>query len=213
MPWMTWAVAVIIALISVAAFDSLNSAVQRFGLIPNQAGRYYGLTFLTSFFLHGSVWHLVGNLYFLVMFGRAVERDVGPWRWLLLLFAADQLGNLLDITFDPRGYLPMIGASGGISGVLAYYALKFPNARLGIPIRVFYYLQWIDLPAWMCFVIWIGFQIWGAAHQLGGFGDVASLSHLGGLVAGFIFWLVWKDVPSRSPIAPGAPGQLPIKVR
>jgi membrane associated rhomboid family serine protease len=212
-PWITWTMAALIALISVSAFYSLPSIIQQFGLIPDQAGRYYGATFLTSFFLHGSIWHLVGNLYFLVVFGRGVERDIGPWRWLLLLVVADQLGNLLDITFDPRGSLPTIGASGGISGLLAYYALKFPNARLGIPIRFFVYVQWVDLPAWMCFVIWIGFQTWGAAHQLGGFGDVASLAHLGGSVAGFIFWLLWRTEASRSPAAQVASAQLPVKVR
>jgi len=212
--WTTWALAFVIAVISISAFSRLDPIIQQYGLIPNQAWRYYGLTFLTAFFLHGGVWHLVSNLYFLVVFGRAVERDLGPWRWLLLLFIADFVGDLLDIMIDPRGDLPTIGASGGISGLLVYYVLKFPTARLGIMFRFVLIFRWIDLPAWMCFVIWIGLQIVGASHQIAGFGDVASLAHLGGVAVGVVFWLIWRNRTSNITVTPTqGPGQIQVKVR
>ena len=68
-PWLTWGLALVIAALSVWAFFDLEAAVQIFGFIPAEAGRYGGLTLLTSFFLHGGVLHLVGNLYFLLIFG------------------------------------------------------------------------------------------------------------------------------------------------
>ncbi len=188
-PWATYLMAVVITGISLAAFADLPEAVAHLGLIPGEAWRYFGLTFLTSFFIHGGAWHLLGNIYFLVVFGRAVERDLGPWRWLLLLFAATIVGGLLDVAFDPRSSVPVVGASGGISGVLAYYALRDPGATLGIPLRIAGHIAWMDLPAWMCFFLWIALQVAGAARQVDGFGDVAALAHLGGAAAGLFFWL------------------------
>lgn len=208
--WTTWLMAFAIAVVSLCALYRLDPIVQQFGLIPNEAGRYCGLTFLTSFFLHTGVWHLVGNLYFLIIFGRAVERDVGPWRWLLLLFAAAFVGDVLDIMIDPRGDVPTIGASGGISGVLAYYTLKFPSARLAIMIRFI----WVELPAWVFFAAWIGIQTIGARQQIAGEGDVASLAHLGGVAVGVAFWLLWRKRPPHAAItSTGRPGQIEIKVQ
>jgi membrane associated rhomboid family serine protease/Zn-finger nucleic acid-binding protein len=207
--WTTWLMAFVIAMASIAAFSDPDTITHQFGLIPNQVWRYFGLTFFTSFFLHASAWHLISNLYFLVVFGRAVERDVGPMRWLLLLFVSAFVGDLLDIQLDPRGDLPTIGASGGISGLLAYYTLKFPNANLGIMVR----FVWVDLPAWLCFGLWIGIQCIGAAQQMGGSGNVASLAHLGGVGAGVVFWLLWKNQPPHAISIPASnAGQIDVKV-
>jgi membrane associated rhomboid family serine protease/Zn-finger nucleic acid-binding protein len=208
--WTTWIMAFVIAMVSISAFFKPDTIIQQFGLIPNQAWRYFGLTFFTSFFLHVSAWHLISNLYFLIVFGRAVERDVGPMRWLLLLFVSALVGDLLDIQFDPRGDLPTIGASGGISGLLAYYTLKFPGAYLAIMVR----FVWVDLPAWVFFGLWIGIQIIGAEQQISGVGSVASLAHLGGVGAGVVFWLLWKNRPPNATSMPSSgAGQIDIKVQ
>ena len=208
--WTTWLMAFAITIVSVSAFFRLEPIIQQFGLIPEQVWRYYGLTFFTSFFLHGGTWHLVGNLYFLVVFGRAVERDMGARRWLLLLFTAAFVGDILDVLIDPRGDLPTIGASGGISGILAYYTFKSPFARLGIMLR----FVWVDIPAWLCFVIWIGLQIGGAAQQIAGFGHIASLAHLGGVGVGVVFWLMRSPPPPNAIATPTkGPVQIEIKVR
>ena len=87
LPWMTWSMAATIAIISVAAFANLEKVVHQFGLIPSEVLRYGGATFFTSFFLHGGVLHLAGNLYFLLIFGDNVEDYLGRKRWLILLFA------------------------------------------------------------------------------------------------------------------------------
>jgi membrane associated rhomboid family serine protease/Zn-finger nucleic acid-binding protein len=210
-PWATAMTAFVIATVSITAFFNLKPTIQQYGLIPQQAWRDHGLTFLTSFFLHGSAWHLLGNLYFLIVFGRGVERDVGPWRWLLLFFAAGVMGDLLDIALDPRGDLPTIGASGGISGILAYYAFKFPEAKLAIFFRIsIVYFRWVEFPAWVGFLVWIALQAVGASRQMAGQGEVASLAHLGGVAVGVIFWLTWRNPPPRSG---NDPGRVNIKVQ
>ncbi|MCE0498120.1 MAG: rhomboid family intramembrane serine protease [Methylacidiphilales bacterium] len=207
--WTTWFTAFVIAMMSIAEFFDTDKVIKQLGLIPNQAWRYFGLTFFTSFFLHAGAFHLISNLYFLIVFGRAVERDLGPMRWLLVLFISAFVGDFLDIQLDPRGDLPTIGASGGISGLLAYYTLKFPNASLGIMVR----FVWVPLPAWLFFGLWILLQLGGAAQQIGGVGNVASLAHLGGVIAGVVFWLLWKDRPPNATSAPSSgAGQIDIKV-
>ena len=157
LPLATLLTALLIAAISCWAFFDLHHAVQNFGLIPKEAWRYGGLTFMTSFFLHGGIWHLVSNLYFLVIFGEHVEDYLGRKRWLLLVLLSALAGDVLHALFDPHSTIPCIGASGGISGLIAFYALKFPHARLGILLRLglVFIPKWIQFPAWCAFLFWL----------------------------------------------------------
>jgi membrane associated rhomboid family serine protease len=190
LPWLTFSLAVVIAAVSIWAFSDLKYAVQQFGLIPCEAWRYGGLTFLTSFLLHGGIWHLVSNLYFLIIFGDHVEDYLGRWRWLVLMLLAAFTGDLLHILADPRTTIPSIGASGGISGLIAFYALKFPHARLGILIRFY----WVRFPAWGAFALWVLLQSFGAYQQVHGYSNVSSLAHLGGTAVGVAMWFVWRKI-------------------
>ena len=195
-PWLTWIVAGIIAMISLSAFSDLKNIVERFALIPAEALRHGGATLFTSFFLHGGVLHLVSNLYFLLIFGDNVEDYLGRKRWLILLFAATLTGDVFHLMAEPNSTTPCIGASGGISGLIAFYALKFPHARLGFLFRYFLYFRWFQLPAWGAFVLWMLLQFWGAYKQIAGFSNVSALAHLGGAGTGFVMWLWWRNIGS-----------------
>ncbi|HCP92182.1 MAG TPA: hypothetical protein DIT76_09095 [Spartobacteria bacterium] len=105
---------------STFAFTQLHEIVLRFGLIPAQASRLGGLTFLTSFFLHAGVLHLVGNIYFLFVFGDDVENFLRPFRYLALIAMAAFIGDLAHIAADPHSQIPSVGASGGIAGVITF---------------------------------------------------------------------------------------------
>jgi membrane associated rhomboid family serine protease len=131
-PLVTWLLAAVIAAVSIAAFRDLASAVKGWGLIPAEFGRHFGLTFVTSFLLHGGILHLLGNLYYLVVFGDNTEDILGRGRYLLLIALAVMVGDIAHILSNPGSTTPCVGASGGISGVLAYYCLRFPHARVGI---------------------------------------------------------------------------------
>ncbi len=192
-PWATYSLSLLIVAISITAFFNLRDIVESYGLIPDQIWRDYGLTLFTSFFLHGSWMHLLGNIYFLVIFGRAVENNLGHWRWLIIVLVSAQVGNLLHILGDPRSDMPCIGASGGISGLITYYALKFPHARLGLLFRFgLIYWRWVQFPAWVAFFVWILIQTFGAWSQMHGFSNVSALAHFGGVGAGIAFWLIWR---------------------
>ena len=114
-PWATWSLALLMIFISFWAFGDLRDNVQKFGLIPDEKWRYGGLTFLTSFFIHGGVFHLVGNLYFFLLFSGEVEEYLGRWRLLTLVLLSAFVGDWFHILGEPRAHEPSIGASGGIS--------------------------------------------------------------------------------------------------
>ncbi|PYK43142.1 MAG: hypothetical protein DME46_08325 [Verrucomicrobia bacterium] len=186
--------------VSVHAFFHLQEAVQLFGLIPAQGFRLHGLTFVTSFFLHAGVIHLVGNMYFLLVFGDDVENFLGPLRYVAFIAIAAFVGDLAHIASAPNSSIPCIGASGGIAAVITFYALAFPQAKIGFLWRYFYYFRWIRLPAWFVFVLWIVFQIIGAYEQRVGISSVSSFAHLGGATIGLVAWVIcrkkrWIDPP------------------
>lgn len=183
----TWLAVAIICLISAIAFLDLPAIIDTFGLIPAQWWRWGGATLITSFFIHGSIAHLVSNMYFLCIFGDNVEIELGWDRLIILLLLSTLGGDLFHILFDPRSLVPCVGASGGISGVLTYYALCFPHAKLAI---FGWIVGWIRIPAFCMFGLWIGLQLIGLQLQLSGHSPVSALAHLGGVIVGVIFW--WK---------------------
>ena len=198
-PYATWLLALIIAAVSLAAFSDLSAFIANYGFIPREAFRHGGATWLTSFFLHGGVIHLLGNLYFLLIFGDNVEDHLGKWRYALLLLVATLAGDAVHFLAGPTSTIPCVGASGGISGVIMFYALKFPRARLSFLWRGRHYwsyswgYDWMQLPAWFAMVLWVGIQLFLVSSQMKGFTNVAGTAHLGGAAAGFICWLVWRN--------------------
>lgn len=197
-PWVTWGLAVVVSVVSILAFVDLQNVVQEYGFIPVEFGRYGGLTLLTSFFLHGGVIHLLGNMYFFMVFGDNVEAFLGKTRFVLLLVCATVVGNMLHALGESYSTVPCVGASGGISGVLAFYAFAFPHARLGVLYRCFYWFKWITMPAYAMFLIWIGLQAFGVWSQLAGISNVSSLAHLGGVAVGITFWALTRKVQQQS---------------
>jgi membrane associated rhomboid family serine protease len=158
-------------------------------LVPADAWRSGGVTWLTAFFLHGGWLHLVSNVYFLLVFGDNVEDNLGHGRYLVLLILAAAVGDVTHLLADPHSTIPSIGASGGISGVIAYYALKFPHARLGFLWSYYWSYHWVSIPAWSAFAVWALLQGVGIFEQLSGFSHVSAAAHLGGAVTGLVFWL------------------------
>jgi len=195
-PWATWLLSAAIICASLIAFSNLREVVQRFGLIPAEATRLGGLTLVTSFFLHAGIIHLAGNMYFLLAFGRAVENFLRPLRYLALIALAAFIGDLAHIALDPRSQTPCIGASGGIAGVITFYAPNFPRMRVAF--WGFVWRHWIRLPAWFVFVLWFLFQIIGTLEQKAGMSSVSSAAHLGGAAVGVVAWLVWRKPNEKS---------------
>jgi membrane associated rhomboid family serine protease len=200
-PLATWAVATAVAVFGLLAFSNLEQAAQSFGLIPWQPWRYGGMTLLTMFFLHGSAAHLAVNAYFLLAFGDDVEDYLGRSRFLLLLAFATITGGLLHATAYAASSTPLIGAGGSVSALLAFYGLQFPRSRIGFMLRVphLWFLRWVNVRAWVGVLIWIGLQAIGGLRQTGDLTQVSLYAHLGGAMAGFLFWFFFGPAAIRLP--------------
>jgi membrane associated rhomboid family serine protease len=190
-PLLTWSLAGLIAIISILALYFQPWLMEELAFIPADMWRHGGLTWITPFFLHGGAVHLLTNLYYFLAFGNNVEDYLGHWRYALLLLVAVVAANFFHAAGDPRATIPCVGASGGISAIIAFYALKFPHARLGLYLTYYFRVRWIRFPAWAGLALWIALQIFGAMKQLGGFSNVSALAHLGGAMAGLVAWIFW----------------------
>jgi len=190
-PLVTWSLSAAMALLLAAllAGGALSKAIAEWGFVPDAWFRHFGLTVPASFLLHGGIFHLVGNLYFFMVFGDNVEETLGPWRFVLLLAGAHVAGMLLHAAADPRGDMPCVGASAGIAGVIACYAVVFPYARIGL----FIWFRWLAIPAFVALVLYVGMQSLGTWRQVGGFSHVSYLAHLGGLATGAVVGLLARS--------------------
>jgi len=204
-PWLTVGLAVAMALVFALTFKDADEAFKQFGLVPAAPWRNGGTTFLTSFFIHAGLFHLAANAYFLIVFGRHVEDYLGPARFALLLLWATLLGGVTHVLWDPRGDVPCGGASGGISGLIVFYAMAFPHARIGLLLRYWVYFRWCCIPAAAALAIWLTLQLVGAWLQVHGVGSVSSLGHLGGSLAGLAAWLVWYRTETETPLLRKSP--------
>ncbi|HEX6813023.1 MAG TPA: rhomboid family intramembrane serine protease [Planctomycetota bacterium] len=191
--WCTWSTAFVVAAVSIVGFSE-PEVISALALVPDDLPYSLWATLVTPFFVHAGWAHLLGNLWFLVVFGDDLEHVLGRLRWCVLLGTATLLGSVAQVLGDPQGAVPCVGASGGISGLVICYALAFPEARLGIWLfpRYFAYPVWLTFSARTGFVSWLALQAFLLWQQLAGLSNVSALAHLGGVLAGALVWLEWR---------------------
>jgi membrane associated rhomboid family serine protease len=144
--------------------------------------------FFSSMFLHGGWLHLVGNMWYLWIFGDNVEDALGPVRFLLFYLLTGLAAGLTHYAFEPTSMIPTVGASGAISGVLAGYATLFPHAKVVTLVPLGFFIQLMELPAVVLLVVWVLIQVLSGVVSLGvgQAGGVAWGAHVGGFVAGLV---------------------------
>src|SRR5262245_28364716 len=139
------------------------------------------LTLLTSMFMHGGIAHLLGNMWFLWIFGDNIEQDLGRGRYLAFYLVCGLLASLTHIAFNFNSQIPSLGASGAISGVLGAYLLLHSQRR----VTVLMFRVVTQVPGWVAVGLWFAFQVIEGLGVLGGAGTgVAYGAHIGGFVAG-----------------------------
>jgi membrane associated rhomboid family serine protease len=161
------------------------------------------ITLFSSLFLHGSWFHVIGNLLYLRVFGDNIEDRFGHFGYLLFYVAAGVAGAVGQYFLDPDSHLPMIGASGAIAGVLGAYIVLFPRARILTLFPVFIFLTFLEVPA----ILFLG--IWGVQQLLNGFlaiavtvqtqgaGEIAWFAHIGGFSLGILFGAIGRVFAAR----------------
>jgi membrane associated rhomboid family serine protease len=155
---------------------------------------------LTSMFLHGGWMHLIGNMLYLWIFGDNVEDSMGHARFLAFYLLCGVAAVVAQALPEPASQVPMIGASGAISGVLGAYLLLFPHARVLVVIPLGFIMHPTRLPAAWVLLLWFGIQLLSNIMQEAGAG-VAFRAHIGGFIAGMLLIPVFKHrhVPLFSP--------------
>jgi membrane associated rhomboid family serine protease len=151
-------------------------------------------TLFTSMFLHGSWMHLIGNMWFLWIFGNNVEDSMGRFRFLAFYLITGVAGAMAHVVLDPSSPVPMVGASGAISGIMGAYLVLYPRARVFTLFWIVIFIRVIPLPAWVLLVYWILLQVAGSATSAAaGGGGVAYAAHVGGFVAGILLVFVFRN--------------------
>lgn len=207
-------VTVILILVNVAVHlyqltlgTGVESFVYRFGAIPWEIthgmewtrlpGGYQTpggpwITLVTSMFLHGSIPHLIGNMLYLWIFGDNIEAIMGHARFLFFYLMAGLAAAAAQILTHVDSVIPMVGASGAISGVLGAYLIRFPRARVHVLFIFFLFIRIFAIPALYVLGFWFLFQLFSGLGSLG-YGDgVAWFAHVGGFVSGMVLVFVFE---------------------
>jgi len=165
-------------------------------------------TVLTSMFMHGGWLHLIGNMVFLWVFGNNIEDVMGHGKFLIFYLLCGVVAAATQTFVSPHSLVPMVGASGAISGVLGAYILLYPNVRVHTLILLPFFITTVALPAWVMLGYWILIQVLSGLGSLSEIekGGVAFFAHVGGFIAGLVLVKLFasEDVLRRRPLQPAA---------
>jgi len=179
--------------------SSLEPFIMQYGVVPAAVFRWpqsdlpcasVALPFLTSMFLHGGWLHLIGNMWYLWIFGDNVEDRLGHFAYLIFYLLCGLGAGIVHTILNYQTVVPSVGASGAIAGVLGAYVVSYPRARVLTLVPIFIFIQIIEIPAVILLGLWFLLQFFSGAASLAttsaGAGGVAWWAHVGGFVIGII---------------------------
>lgn len=184
-PYITVSLIVINVVVFLFSLTNYDYIISNYGFIPAQ---WSIITIFTSMFLHGGFDHIFGNMWYLWIFGDNVEEYFGRIKYIILYFSSGIAATFLQWLTDPASFIPSIGASGAISGVLGSYLVLYPRAGV--------VTAYGDLPAYFFIGFWFVLQlIFGAVSLAGVNGSgIAFFAHVGGFIFGALATWVYKKV-------------------
>jgi membrane associated rhomboid family serine protease len=187
---------------------------RQFGVVPGHLAAFLGgapgyslpavvIPFFTSMFLHASWMHVLGNMWFLYIFGDNIEDYLGHFKYLGFYLLAGLLAMATQVAIYPHSNVPTVGASGAIAGVLGAYFILYPRARVltWFFVFVFYIPAWVMLGYWFVLQFLSGAVTLSVAHAGRDVGGVAVWAHVGGFVAGVVMIKLFPERGRRSPYA------------
>ncbi|MDP2647066.1 MAG: rhomboid family intramembrane serine protease [Desulfobacterales bacterium] len=196
---------VLIFLLEISQGDDSGRFLYIYGLVPArysvpQIAAYFSFgqqlfSLLSFMFLHGGLWHLLGNMWSLYIFGDNVEDRLGHLRYLLFYLLCGVTSGLWHFFFNQHSNIPTIGASGSIAGVMGAYFILHPRSKILTLIPILFIPYFIEIPAFFFLGLWLLLQFLNAAGSQGGAGGIAWWAHIGGFIFGMIFLKVFTLLP------------------
>ena len=184
-PYVTYAIIGLNILVFLGQFYLYDNAsmIATFAFIPYEFKLF---TIFTSMFMHGGIMHIIGNMWFLYIFGDNVESILGHARYLYFYLFCGAGAAVAQFLIEPYSTTPMVGASGAIAGVLGAYMIKFPKARVHVLAVIFIFITTIVVPAQFVLGLWFLMQLSGGLGSLGfdTTGGIAWFAHIGGFIVG-----------------------------
>jgi membrane associated rhomboid family serine protease len=214
-------VTVVLIVLNVLAFFyelSLGNAivpfVEMFGIVPARVTAWTEIPvsfaavivpFITSIFLHGGWMHLIGNMWYLWIFGDNVEDRLGHFKYLLFYVLCGIGASLAHIFSSPLSVVPSIGASGAIAGVLGAYLVSYPHARILTAVPLFVFIEFFELPAVLVLGLWFVIQFFSGAIETTSAsaavsGGVAWWAHVGGFLFGMLLLAAMRPRPRQQAV-------------
>tara|TARA_Y100000590_G_scaffold470473_2_gene665496 strand:+ start:17869 stop:18522 length:654 start_codon:yes stop_codon:yes gene_type:complete len=169
-------------LLSISDPDLGTAIVYTFGFVP---AKFSIITIITSMFIHGGLAHIIGNMWFLWLFGDNVESVLGHLKYFLFYMVCGIGAALGQFLISTSSQVPMVGASGAIAGILGAYMIQFPKARVHVLV-ILIFITTIAVPAQIVLGLWFLMQLTGGLGTLGmdTTGGVAWFAHVGGFISG-----------------------------
>tara|TARA_B000000477_G_scaffold54075_1_gene45572 strand:- start:1398 stop:2048 length:651 start_codon:yes stop_codon:yes gene_type:complete len=199
-PYVTYGIIAINILVFVIQFNlSISSQmaeenfIYSFGFIP---ANFSFITIFTSMFLHGGFSHIMGNMWFLWVFGDNVEGVLGHAKYALFYILCGVAATISQLLINPASTIPMVGASGAIAGVLGMYMIRFPKANVHVFAFIIIFFTTFRIPALFVLGFWFFNQLTNGLGSLGfnTTGGVAWFAHIGGFIAGIMLNQAFKHI-------------------
>src|SRR4051794_6367078 len=141
-----------------------NDFINFYGLVPDQ---FSFQSMITSMFLHGGWMHLLGNMWFLWIFGDNIEDILGSAKYLVFYLLCGMAAATAQYIGDPGSRIAMVGASGAIAGVMGAYLIKFPHSRILSLVTIIFFFTTIEVPAWLMLIWWFVIQFFNGVGTIG----------------------------------------------
>lgn len=179
---------------------SQDAFIRHYGLVPDQV---HLSNLFTSMFLHGGWLHVLGNMWFLYIYGRNVEDLMGSAKFFFFYIICGVIAAVVHVFFNPFSRVPTVGASGAIAGVMGAYLVKFPRARILTLVPVFVFLTTLEIPAALLLLYWFALQFFSGVGSIGysqvSTGGIAWFAHIGGFLGGMALVFLFGARPRRRP--------------
>lgn len=153
------------------------------------------IPFISSMFLHGGFLHIVGNMWFLYIFGDNIEDRLGHFRYLIFYLLCGIVAGIVHLYTNWESKIPTIGASGAISGIMGAYLILYPQSRILTLIPIFLFFQFVEIPAFIFLGYWFLIQLFSASITPKSIGGIAWWAHIGGFLAGLLFVKIFDAIP------------------